>query len=550
MLFLPFLLCPFLSKWLRSPPPNSRYSTLLSSKSFGLGFHFENSNRIVVEQQQVGTTRKDENNNNNLLIKQAMEEHFLSKFQDQQRFHQRLWEVVYYHHPLNHLLQQLPHRCMTSGKLFKIIPLHLKGGVGGEGGNGSIHQEAGSILDPNLPLLLSHISKGKEIGVDLSSVVDSMKSTIQSFLGDDDEKSLEIVFNKMIICDKNGQVESPRGANNISIASSPKSHYTTLFIEVYSEHEGGDLLFQKDGFDRSWSLSSQNKEKEEEKVPNSKYLKETLDEEEEEFPLEFEKKEEKKEIKIAEEEEAVAVEEESIDETETNPRDVSWCLFSPDIQPKLTPVTSGHRLVLQFDVLSKDSFDEEELKKERSKRKRKNWRKFPLSNFLPIEENSLVVPVPSILNKIIDVLKEKVTFKHAIGLPLYSLYSSKSILPSFLKGLDYHLFQTFLDEGFAILLLPIELVSECTGASYVDIEINVYDFPTSVYFRDVVTNEMKKRKMSQWPNDDKKRVSLSFILSGNEAISLIPNVGYADYSTIEEHFLSGVMIIMKRPSKY
>lgn len=185
---------------------------------------------------------------------------------------------------------------------------------------------------------------------------------------------------------------------------------------------------------------------------------------------------------------------------------IRWCAFYTDVPHHVEPVLSGTRCMLQYDVLveveavvgavqtsvtesnakemenqlgeddggnkegdrniddsATNSRDEDEDKDEDSEEVLARAKKIsdfenkscPIRNFAADEITTLGIRT-NMVNRCVEVLLKSTTQTMAVALPMFGLYTMKSVTPTLLKRLDRELFNAILDtDNFAIALVPI-----------------------------------------------------------------------------------------------
>jgi hypothetical protein len=169
---------------------------------------------------------------------------------------------------------------------------------------------------------------------------------------------------------------------------------------------------------------------------------------------------------------------------------------------------------------------------------------FELSN--PVEPDELIVANTSVIAPIISILQKALTSKQAIAIPLYYLYTSESILPEKLKNIDKELFQSLLETGFPLALVPIELVvATAEEGSYSGgrKKMLIHDFPFQVYEK----HSPVPKTMTQVP----KGFEFTYVVSGLEATKLLEHRSYVECTGNEaapgkNRYLCGAMIVFKQ----
>eukprot|EP01040_Poterioochromonas_malhamensis_P005657 gene5657-6080_t len=473
------------------------------------------------------------------------EDHYLLKAYRRSCRRNRGWKVDQ-QHGLAKLLNQLPQELFLNGefqnKLSRSIPLTLKHPDPLTGQLRTIN--AGTLASPNVDVLLEHardssfgrgsatvydenVRRGKELTAEqlelgevegpkgekmnMNSLIegDILSTLSKDFL----RGEVEVKFYKLAIYEPGGHFQVHRDTVH------DPEHKATLLVEVYSEHRGGKLVLEKDGKRVDWILSSNVKRKKEEN---------------EDEPM------------------------------------LRWCLFYTDVEHQVETVTAGVRMVLQFDVLVHPEIEDNNQEARQNlkviinndKDKEVEYHTYDtddsdseypdiFKNVKPvIHENRLIQPQTNVLQQIRAQLKEIVTEEHAIAIPLYYLYTSETIKPESLKNYDYNLLRGLLEGGdYKIAIEPIELTTYYNPDDHNyprDVDINLHDFPWTLYSMDSSTGELSTSVLEGWV----EWRSLTYVYTGKESLVKFHFQDYIEHTgneaqLAENHYLCGALIIMK-----
>lgn len=325
-----------------------------------------------------------------------------------------------------------------------------------------------------------------------------MKHLPADFLGENN--GTEVRFYKMAIYEPGGHFQVHRDTVHAA------SHKATLLIEVRSDHEGGELKFEKNGEEFVWNLTNKSDSTEaplKEFIPKSTSLKKS--------------------------------------KKEGSNNDIRWCIFYTDIQHQVEPIRAGVRIVLQFDIYSSENPLVEDVEKTKDK-----VGDAISGNSTPLDSNDVFYSKTDILQKIIAIVHKQVNTKQVLALPLFYLYTSQSIFPEYLKNIDKEVFNTLVEAGFTIALIPVALTTESNDDGEYNkdgsVTISTKDLPTKVYCKK--KGKMIERVLNNWPYD----LKLIYVLSGMEPIKKVSEKDYAEYTGNElapgeRTYLSGALFI-------
>jgi hypothetical protein len=297
-------------------------------------------------------------------------------------------------------------------------------------------------------------------------------------------------------------------------------------IEVASDHEGGDLVLTRDGHEFIWDLKTRQTHSEEE---TNKFI----------LP------------KKADEPDSKRLRTEGKEKIESS---VRWCIFYTDIEHQVKPVTSGHRMVLQFNVSCTRASDEVTAEEDEDDSHTSRY-DYPdlIERSHPLSDSQICSMRLTTVEEISQLFKTEVSLYKCIGIPLYHLYTSLSIFPEYLKKIDSDLFSMFLKEGYSLILTPIELttnrneVEETGDLDDESIWIKWLDFPKKVYQWNHTTQQIDTKSMVEWPQS----LKMTFVMNGMETGTLIFDENQQtgnEGPPPENHYLSGPLVIMKTPT--
>jgi hypothetical protein len=265
----------------------------------------------------------------------------------------------------------------------------------------------GSTLNPDLDKLLqlatpSKFGKGLETIYDESIrkgleilpqqlIVEEISYQMREITRTFGFVSLE--FSKMAIYQVGGHFDTHRDH-----VQSP-DHQGTLLVEVRSQHTGGDLVLTHQGMEYRWSLSD---------PPPPTFHTGTVH---------------------------------SLGNTAT----LRYIAFFTDVMHRVEPVTSGVRIVLQYDIIVRDPHNKS--------RRVEDWAMYNTKYFPSPITNELT-------SKLFETLQRLITDdSQGVALPLLHLYTDSQLTPNRLKKKDMQLFSFLLEMGYCVQLTPI-LITE------------------------------------------------------------------------------------------
>lgn len=243
-----------------------------------------------------------------------------------------------------------------------------------------------TIIDPN-------VRDGREISADkfhhemiLSLFRDNNWKSVKYSIGIKlGFKNLEVKFYKMAIYTEGGHFDKHIDTNHAD------NHIGTLLINIPSEHKGGNLHFSQNNSDKNvW-----------------------------------------------------------ITDSSENQDELNYVAFYTNYEHELKTIESGYRIVLQFDIMAEsiEDWNEEEREEPQPKRKKRNRYEDDEENIFEGVGSSYERPRDNYANTKI-LISEINKVKHPIALPLYHLYTKRSLLPKYLKGCDSELYEGLKKSGY------------------------------------------------------------------------------------------------------
>jgi hypothetical protein len=327
---------------------------------------------------------------------------------------QEKWKVVF-DHPIAKVFQEKTTSFFQEGivyggrELFVISPA-----VGGEEekGNGKeAKKECGSLLQPDIQTLLeksrpSSFGRGDETvydedirkGKELGPDALNVQMDHYTFPRRDLNRSL---FPNKSLDFKFSKlaIYEPGGHFHVhrdTVRS--HDHQGTLLIEVRSNHTGGDLVLENNGEEVRWSLAS---------------------------------------------------------DFDPSGHMVRYIAFFTDVNHRVESVLSGVRLVLQYDIyVDPDEEDENEEEEDESEEEED-----PSVDFFSKTSMFSKAISNAFLTKLLDSIGSCITDEQSISFPHFHLYTDTQLLPSRLKWKDQIIFSALLNQGYHVLMVPVEMTA-------------------------------------------------------------------------------------------
>lgn len=233
-------------------------------------------------------------------------------------------------------------------------------------------------------------------------------------------------------------------------------HQGTLLIEVRSPHTGGDLILQHNGEEFRWSLA-----------------------------------------------------------TNENNNSLKWIAFYTDVQHRVEPVTSGVRMVLQYDIHVSNEIERD--------RNDENYGETFFGS-RPQYPESFSNELPS---KLLAALEEFVNDDKSISFPMFHLYCDSQLVPNRLKSNDYQLFTILINAGYCVQLIPVSVhaTSDYFEGTYED--EGKYDIlPISTTLDSYILEEDKivEVEMKQFPKN------VEYCATGFEQVHELVHFYYAEHA--------------------
>ena len=389
----------------------------------------------------------------------------------------------------------------------------------------------GTVLAPNIPALLSvtkpspfgkgdqtvfddSVRKGLELTADLFSI-DHEDTLLEPIKQQVHEKLFpgmaQISFKryKMAIYQEGGHFEFHRDTMHAT------NHQATLLIEVRSAHEGGSFVIDHDGklFEKSFACSAE-------------------------------------------------------DAGKVDGKELTWIAFYTDAKHKVESVTSGVRIVIQYDVYVEVLKNEKDDKKDdKSDDKKdaygelKDEQPLQLSTTTLDKKFSFPTISPVGLENVLYHLKDCVRgLGGCIVLPLYHFYTSTSIKAQYLKNADRQLLIGILSTGeYEVGLSPV-IVDACgsmrTGffkdMEYCMISAQLTDPMTIAYVKyDPVMKAFQTTPIEPTSPLNQMTKKTAMIITSRESARVLSCESFIEYTGNEAQpasykYYHGVMVIRKK----
>ncbi len=152
-----------------------------------------------------------------------------------------------------------------------------------------------------------------------------------------------------------------------------------------------------------------------------------------------------------------------------DPLDMNWCCFSTDCDYEMLPVTSGVRMVLQYDVfIDLDDIDDNKIV------------------HIYDEQSDSDDEMPCVVQqkRLVDLAQDMVDDEGAVGIILTHHYGVSGLRWSTLRGFDQFLYQVF-EPYFSCHLKPLILLESSQPNEQWDLQMCTFDPKTLQYDRNL-----------------------------------------------------------------